>query len=262
MKSIDESHRKHVKGIRKISQENCYKKPGYILSAVFLVIIIIISTALFIEIKNASNLVYNYQRDLSKLSASFSDISKVIDQRFAKLSSAELLLNNTNEILSTVYFGTADTDVREEARDFTAFSMLYNDEFYLITAGHSIEMDGERYKNFKFKANNGMSWIRPELLDYKSDYKNNLDYAIFYSENITMGLIPAKSDEDLAPRYVLGNLERNLNLIKRYSNAIQGESGSPILNSKCHVVGLMIKSDGNYTPIQVVLDALANLPEK
>ncbi|MCL5070161.1 MAG: hypothetical protein M1308_04590 [Actinobacteria bacterium] len=263
MKSIDESHRKHVKGIRKISPENWYKKPGYILSAVFLVVIIIISTILFIEIKNSSNLVYNYQKDLSNLSASFSGISKVIDQRFAKLSSAELLLNDTNRILSTVYFGTADTDVREEARDFTAFSMLYNDEFYLITAGHSIEIDGERYKNFKFKANNSKSWIRPELLDYKSDYKNNLDYAIFYSENIiTMGLIPAKPDEDLTPQYVLGNLENNLNLIKRYSDARQGESGSPILNSRCHVIGLMIKNDGNYTPIQVVLDALANLPEK
>lgn len=240
-----------------------FRKLAYILSAVLLIVIIIIPAILFIEIRNVSNRVYNYQRGLSKLSASFSSINDVIDQRFAKLSSAELLLDNTNRILSTVYFGTADIDEQVEARDFTAFSIQYDDEFYLITAGHNIEMDGERYKNFKFKANNSKSWITPELLDYKSDYKNNQDYAIFYSENlITMGLIPAKSGEDLIPQYVLGNLERNLNLIKRYNDAKPGESGSPILNSKCHVIGLMIKNDGTYTPVEVVLDALASLPEK
>ncbi|MHB8277991.1 MAG: hypothetical protein ACYDIA_10120 [Candidatus Humimicrobiaceae bacterium] len=213
--------------------------------------------------RRASNRINYYSQEISNLSNSFAGIDEAINQRFAKLSSAELLLNNTNKILSTVYFGTADIGEHEEAKDFTAFAMLYENEFYLITAGHCIEMDGEKYENFKFKANKSKSWIMPELLDYKSNYKNNLDYAIFYSRHpINMGLIPAKLGEDMTPQYVLGNLERGLNLVKRYSDAKEGESGSPILNSSCHVIGLMIKKDGTYTPIEVVLNALASLPGK
>ena len=138
-------------------------------------------------------------------------------------------MNNTNRILSTVYFGTADSDRKEEARDFTAFAIQYEDDFYLITAGHCIEMDGEKYKNFKFKANNKNTWIKPELIKYENDYENNIDYAVFYQKNlVNMGLIAAGHGEDLTPQYVLGNTERDLNLIKRYQGAIKGESGSPI----------------------------------
>ena len=71
-----------------------------------------------------------------------------------------------------------------------------------------------------------------------------------------MGLIPAAPEEEITPQYVLGNLERGLNLVKRYKDAKEGESGSPVLNSKCHVIGIMIKKNGAYTPIQVVLKAL------
>ena len=124
-------------------------------------------------------------------------------------------------------------------------------------------MDGEKYENFKFKSNKSAGWITPKLLDYKNDYQNNLDYAIFYLKNpVNMGLIPAKTGEDMKPQYVLGNIDRGLNLVKRYKEAKEGESGSPILNSSCHVMGLMIKSDGSYTPISAVLDALSRLPLK
>jgi len=169
-------------------------------------------------------------------------------------------MNNTNRILTTVYFGTADIGQKEQAKDFTAFSMIYNEKFYVITAGHCVEMDGEKYSNWKFKSNKGAGWITPELLGYKSDYRNNIDYAIFYQDGlITTGLIPAKPGEDMAPQYVLGNLERGLNLVKRYNDAKEGESGSPILNSSCHVVGIMIKKGGTYTPVEIVLEALSNL---
>jgi hypothetical protein len=50
-----------------------------------------------------------------------------------------------------------------------------------------------------------------------------------------------------------------LNLIKKYKDARQGESGSPVINSKCHVLGIMIKKDGSYTPIQEVLNAINKL---
>jgi hypothetical protein len=239
---------------------NFFKKPENIVFTVFLgIIIIMLSLIIIISLYNVT-LIRKYGQDLASLSASFAEIDGTINERTARLSSAELLLNNTNRILSTVYFGTADIDERKEAKDFTAFSILYKDRFYLITAGHCIEFENIKYKNFKFMANNGRSWVTPELLAYENDYTNNTDYAIFYKENlITMGLYPAVKDENQSPQYVLGNIERDLNLIKKYKDARQGESGSPVISSKCHVVGIMIKKDGSYTPIQEVLDAIDKL---
>ena len=100
----------------------------------------------------------------------------------------------------------------------------------------------------------------PELIDYRSDYENSVDYAIFSSSiPINTGLLPARHDEDMRLLYILGNLERGLNLVKLYASTVDGESGSPVLNSSCHVIGLVIKSDGTFTPIEVVLDALDKL---
>lgn len=240
-----------------------FNKPYNVMSACFILIIIVVSVLFFVMLKKTSDKVDYYGKLVSGLSVEIAEMNDSIERRISEKSSAELLMNNTNRILTTVYFGTADIDEKEEAKDFTAFSMIYNEKFYIITAGHCVEMDGQKYSNFKFKANKGISWIKPELLDYKSDYKNNIDYAIFYSDRlVTTGLIPAKPNEDMSPQYVLGKLERGLNLIKRYNDAKEGESGSPILNSSCHVIGLMIKKGGTYTPIDVVLDALKSLQEE
>jgi hypothetical protein len=242
------------------SLKDFFTKPSNIMSAGLLLIIVSVSVLFFVMLKKTSDKVEYYGSQVLQMSGEITDMGDSIDRRISEKSSAELLLNNTNRILSTVYFGTADIGEKEEAKDFTAFSMIYNEKFYIITAGHCIEMDGQKYSNFKFKANKGTSWIKPELLDYKSDYKNNIDYAIFYSDRlVTTGLIPAKPNEDMTPQYVLGNLERGLNLVKRYNDAKEGESGSPILNSSCHVIGLMIKRGGTYTPIEIVLDALSTL---
>ena len=134
---------------------------------------------------------------------------------------------------------------------------MYKNKYYVITAGHCVEMDGKKYKNFKFKANNKDYFIPLKLIDYRSDYSSNIDYAIFYNSYIIRtGLYPVGPDEDQTPQYVLGNIERDLNLVKRYKDAKEGESGSPVLNSKCHVVGIITKKGGVYTPISVVLEAL------
>jgi hypothetical protein len=228
----------------------------YIVIAIFIVSVIVTTLSLI----NLSNRIDSYSKNISKISDNIIGFNKDFSERTLKLSAAELLLNNTNLILSTVYFGTADTDEQERAKDFTAFSLMYKDKFYVITAGHCVDMDGEKYKNFKFKANNKDYYDIFELIDYKSDYKNNKDYAIFYDpRRIRTGLYPADAEEDQTPRYVLGNIERGINLVKRYSSAVEGESGSPILNSNCHVVGIMIKKGGAYTPIGVVLDALDSI---
>jgi len=238
------------------------KKPASILISAFLIIVIIISVVFFYEFRRAANQIDYYRKDISKISDSLTAFNDSVRQKLSKPDGAEILLNNMNKILSVVYFGTADEDATEEAKYFTAFSILYKDRYYIVTAGHCVEMDGLKYSNFKFRANKSSIWVMPELLDYKNDYKNNVDYAIFYSGSpVNAGLIPAAPGEDMAPQYVLGSLEGSLNLIKRYSNAIEGESGSPVLNENCHVVGIIIKKDGAYTPIEVVLDALAKLAE-
>lgn len=242
------------------SLKEFFSSPYNIISAALLFIIIIISVIFFTMLKSTSDKVEHYGRQVSKLSNEISEMSDFIDRRISEKSSAELLMNNTNRILTAVYHGTADLGEREEAKSFTAFSMIYNEKFYIITAGHCIEMDGEMYTNFKFKANKGINWIKPELLEYKSDYNNNIDYAIFYpARSVSTGLIPAGPDEDMTPQYVLGSLARKLNLVKRYDDAREGESGSPVLNSSCHVIGITIKRDGTFTPIEVLLNALAGL---
>jgi hypothetical protein len=225
----------------------------YIVAAIFLISTFITLTAL----RNLTRKIDEYNNNLSAISGYITKFNEDFNKRTGKLSSAELLMNNTNLILSAVYFATSDTEELEEARDFTAFSIMYKDKYYVITAGHCVEMDGVKYKNFKFKANNKSYFISLKLIDYRSDYGNNIDYAIFYDPHfIRRGLYPATPGEDQTPQYVLGNIERDLNLVKRYKDAREGESGSPVLNSKCHVVGILIKKGGAYTPISEVLDAL------
>jgi hypothetical protein len=234
-----------------------FLKPNYILIFIIFIVILVLFLTVHFEIRNMSIQFSKYISSISTFTNKVLILNKDFDEQMAKLNGSELLLSNMNRILSTVYYGTADNDILEEAKDFTAFTIMYKKKYFLITAGHCIEFKGEHYKNFKFKANNTTDWINLNLVDYKSDYENNIDYAIFYFPNrIRTGLIPATPEEELTPQYVLGNLERGLNIVKRYKDAKKGESGSPILNSKCHVIGIMIKKDGTYTPIQVVLEAL------
>ena len=239
-----------------------YSKPFkfaiFILLIALTVALLVISFEMVMISDRANDLkIYAFQAKDS-IKAAGIDTARVIKDK----STAELLLKNTNEIMMTVYFGTADLGEKKEVKNFTAFSMIFEDKFYIITAGHCIEYDGEKYSNFKFRANNSNIWIKPKLLDYKNDSTNNNDYAIFYNgPPVSRGLIPAKKGEDLSPQYVLGNLERGLNFIKQYNSAIEGESGSPILNSSCHVSGVIIKSDGSYTPVQTIIEALYGIED-
>ncbi|MBM3707145.1 MAG: trypsin-like peptidase domain-containing protein [Actinobacteria bacterium] len=233
--------------------------PFLILLAIIIALFISILITISVIGTDISSQIKKLSGDMKNTYSTFSTFNENFKDRINKLSSAEFLLNNTNLILKTVYFGTADNEEREEAKDFTAFSMIYKDKFYIITAGHCVEMDDIKYKNFKFRSNFKFNWFHPDLITYKNDYSSNNDYAIFYDRNVNIGLIPAEPYEDLTPQYVIGNIDRNLNIIKRYKDAKEGESGSPILNSRCHVVGIMIKKGGGYTPIDAVLEALENV---
>ncbi|HEX7560741.1 MAG TPA: hypothetical protein VF347_00975, partial [Candidatus Humimicrobiaceae bacterium] len=82
------------------------KKPSYYFSFAILAVIIIVSIVFCSELRKTYNQIEYFNQEISKISSSLNEISESANQRAAKLSSAELLLNNTNLILSTVYFGT------------------------------------------------------------------------------------------------------------------------------------------------------------
>ena len=144
-------------------------------------------------------------------------------------------------------------------KNFTAFGIFYRDNFYLTTAGNCIEYDGLKYTNSKFKSNSSGALIYPKLLDYNNGYENNKDYAIFYNRLVRKGLLIY--DKDKEPKYVLGNTERKINFFKKFITATGGGSCSPILNSKCRLVGAVIKNNNQYTPIEVVTEAIDKLIE-
>lgn len=173
----------------------------------------------------------------------------------------EYLLDNFNNILlKTIFYGRAESEKGETGHSFTAFSLFYKEKFYLITAGHGVELGGVKFKNFKFKPNFGDIWLTPELLYYENDLKNNNDFAIFQDDFILKGLYPA--EDNLEPEFIVGNTSRNANIIKEYDediSAVYGESGSPVLNSECRVVGVLIKNKGEYTDIAKVLIALEEI---
>lgn len=202
---------------------------------------------------------YDARNEIDSLKSALSDIEIRIAEKEEELKRNNILINNSNALLSTVYYGTAKPIEGGPEENFTAFGLFYRDKFYLITAGHCIEYDDLKYTNFKFKSNSSESLIYPNLLDYNNDYKNNKDYAIFSSPFVRKGLLIY--DEDKEPKYVLGNTEKRINFFKNFNTAVEGESGSPILNSKCRLVGVVIKNNDQYTPIEVVTEAIDKLIE-
>ena len=221
---------------------------------IFLVTLIILFSLLLISCKKETN------ETALELDALISEIEKLEIESSVKdeeIKEFNILTNNLNLLLSTVYYGDAESVECGRKKNFTAFSIFYKDEFYLITAGHCIEYDGVNYINFKFKPNSSEIWISPELIYYENDYENNQDFAIFCHRSIRKGLIIDNLNKE--PKYILGNTNRKINIFKNFDTADEGESGSPILNSKCKLVGIVIKNNSNYTPIEVVTEAIDKL---
>ena len=197
------------------------------------------------------------EEEIKDLKIEIAQLEKESEKQTERLSEYDILTGNLNKLLKTVYYGSAIPETEGREKNFTAFSMFYKDNFYLITAGHCIEYEGIKYTDFKFKSNTSSQWIYPELLYYEADYMNNRDYGIFTLSRHRTGLIV--DDEDTEPRYVLGNFERKLNFFKGFDHAKEGESGSPILSSGCKLVGIVIKNNTDYTPISEVTRTIDRL---
>ena len=197
------------------------------------------------------------EEEIKNLEIEIAQLEEESDKQTEQLSEFDVLTGNLNKLVTTVYYGSATPETEGREKNFTAFSMFYKDNFYLITAGHCIEYEGIKYTDFKFKSNTSSQWIYPELLYYEADYMNNRDYGIFTLSHLRTGLVV--DDGDTEPRYVLGNFERKLNFFKEFDHAKEGESGSPILSSGCKLVGIVIKNNTDYTPISEVTRTIDRL---
>jgi hypothetical protein len=211
--------------------------------------IILILTALLIVLPGCTGKLNASEKEIEDLKIKITRLQDRVDTLNEELSGKDTLTGNLNLLLSTVYFGSAVSEADGHRKNFTAFTMHYRDKYYLITAGHCIKYDNVIYTDFKFKSNEGQ-WVYPELLYYEADYNNCRDFAIFTSPYLRKGLII--ENEDREPAYVLGNIERKLNLFKEFSSSIEGESGSPVLSKNCRLVGIVIKNNSDYTPIEAV----------
>ncbi len=200
------------------------------------------------------------EEEIKDLKIEIAQLEEETEKQSDELSDYGILTGNLNKLLTTVYYGYAVPETEGRSKNFTAFSIFYKDDFYLITAGHCIEYNGIKYTDFKFKSNISNFWIYPELLYYEADYLNNRDYGIFTLPNLRTGLII--DNEDTEPKYVLGNFERKINFFKGFDHSEEGESGSPILSSGCRLVGIVIKNNTDYTPISEVTQAIDRLREE
>jgi hypothetical protein len=216
-----------------------------------------LSIIVLIALIGCSNRLSIAERELDELKIEIAQLEEETGKQNEELSKYDTLTGNLNKLLKTVYYGSAVSETEGKGKSFTAFSMFYKGDFYIITAGHCIEYEGIKYTDFKFKSNTESFWKYPKLLYYKADYMNNSDFGIFTLPHLRTGLMI--DEKDTKPKYVLGNFERKLNFFKEFKDAKEGESGSPILSSGCKLVGIVIKNNTDYTPISEVTQAIDSM---
>jgi len=201
------------------------------------------------QLEKANNTIDIRDSNIADLEEEKSTLETDLDLTGVELEKYRSLINNLNELLSCVYYMECENS--EYTNWGTGFSIKYDEQYYILTAGHYLE-DTEyntgKYYNFKFKVNN--EWIYPELLIYEIT-DTTPDYAIFYSDKIKSGL-----DFDInnsEPDYRLG-IDK---LIQENNNwGIDGECGSPIIDLNGEVIGIHV---GYLSDIDDVIEAIDNL---
>lgn len=162
------------------------------------------------------------------------------------------ILEDLEFLLSNVYIGTTEPEMNYS---FTAFSIEYKDDNYIITAGHCVNDNISPEALFKFKANFSDEWIYPELLGYNAEFWDLDDYAVFSSSDIDHGLKVGDGPSDR--NYLLGSLDKGLSVFRYIGDSsIRGESGSPVINLKGEVIGIYVVYGTVYTPIELALDLI------
>jgi hypothetical protein len=170
------------------------------------------------------------------------ELEKQLQSKDIEIKQYKDLISNLNELLGCVgHIEGTNSNYKNEG---TAFSIEYQDKYYIISAGHLVENEYGKFSNFKYKG-----IISVDLLKYESDFNLNKDYAIFYSDKIKQGLDYNLENADT--RFILGY--NDLIQILDYSALKEGQSGSPIININGKVVGI---ATGFRTDIDKVIQAL------
>lgn len=180
-----------------------------------------------------------------------------IDELEIEVQQYKDLIGNLNEYLGNVYYGWAINSIGGTEDGYTAFTIFYKDEYYIITAGHAVENEHGKFSNFKFRAKFSDIWIYPKLLTYDNNYMNEVDYAIFISSEIVSGFnVDLDNDK---PLFIIGGTDINT-ISDYYRLAVAGESGSPIIDVEGEVTEIVTTSNPRYnTDINIVIEAINNL---
>ena len=184
--------------------------------------------------------------------AKIAELQKQLNDSQSETKQYRGLIANLNDLLKNVYYVYG-----EGGGTFvygTGFSIEYKDKFYLITAGHIVDGEWGIHKNLRFKANFTDNWVYPKLLNYKVT-ETIPDYAIYYSDKIDDGL--NIDFEDDSSQIILGNTNKNLNIIRENSNTgIDGECGSPVVDLEGEVTGIFVGYISPITNIIQIIDTM------
>lgn len=175
-----------------------------------------------------------------------------IEQLESEIRQYRELIANLDGYLSYVY-EIKCTDAIGGTGNGTAFSIEYNDEIYIISAGHLVENENGMFSDFRIQVDD--KWIYLKLLDYNNDYPNKEDYAIFANKEIKYGFsVDLDNDKSL---FIIGS-NKTISDCKKIT--VKGESGSPIIDTDGEITRVVITDTYAYsTNINIVLEAIDNL---
>lgn len=190
------------------------------------------------------------------------ELERKLEEAEEKNQKYDYLLRNLNSLLANVYIGISSNE-NWISGNYVAFSIEYNDKFYLVTAGHCVHLEFEgkniKYTDFKFKANYSDDWIYPKLLTYNNNYLANDDYAVFVSDKITDGFIIDTENNISKYKIIYPEISDKV-IIDIYDGGIDGESGSPVIDIDGEITGIATTGTHLYnTKIDTVLQAIDNL---
>jgi len=192
----------------------------------------------------------NIKSDNLELEEEIGRLNNELDLEESRSNRLQTLITNLDSLLDNIYVIECTNSIGGTGKA-KAFSVVYKDNIYVLTAGHLVSNENGLFSNFR--VNLGNDWIDLNLLVYDNDYQNKSDYAIFEGSRIKDGF-KVDLDND-RPLYFLGS---SISIYTR--EAKEGESGSPVIDLDGEVTEIATTDLYSYnTDIDIVLEAIDEL---